>query len=453
MYTPVEVERTIRRLQLSQLLRSSCWPLTNPAGTAIAVALTGGDHARVVALLSLGSTLSSGLELVVAPTLGIVADRWGRKPLLVATALARLPCYVANLVRPSLIAIFMEALLDAAGYSVYTLAEQTVLADMTTDAKVLTISSARVASAKGTAQMGSFLLGGTIAAMNPRLPFALAAAACVSAGCVLAFGVTETAPTKCRQNQAEDYAVDDVDDDAPYIMSNNETTTAAPESVSPTVDNGNKDRLQQSEPACSPRALLQGGHALRLLTISALVDGMVDKTFQIRAIHATQRVGMSAPLFGIFSAGRGFTSMCSGHATKLLLRVTGDVQGFSTVTHACCVLQHVLMALAARGGTTGILLMFLALLPMTYGDMGVRQSGTIALHTRAAAAAGYGLGEAQAALKTMQSAVQLCMPIAYGRLYALHPSSPWIIAGLLSACSQWIFARLSTKELLAIETR
>jgi hypothetical protein len=85
------------------------------------------------------------------------------------------------------------------------------------------------------------------------------------------------------------------------------------------------------------------------------------------------------------------------------------------------------------------------------GDMGVRQSGTMALHTRAAAVSGYGLGEAQAALKTIQSAVQLSMPVAYGKLYALHPSSPWVVAGLLAAYSQMVFSMLSEEELKAID--
>jgi hypothetical protein len=325
----------------------------------------------------------------------------------------------------------MEAFMDAAGFSVYTLAEQTILADMVTDARMLTVCSARVSSAKGMAQMGSFLLGGTIAAMNPRLPFALAAAACISAASVLVFGVPETGPSKRSRDAAADCAID-------TNGANGEELAASVSAAVPV-------------PACGPRALLRGGRTLRLLTISAVLDGMVDKTFQIRAIHATQRVGMSAPLFGVFSAGRGFTSMCGGYATKLLLKITGSVQGFSAVTHACCVFQHALMALAARGGTTGVLLMFFALLPMTYGDMGVRQSATMALHTRAAAAAGYGLGEAQAALKTIQSAVQLCMPVCYGRLYALYPSSPWTIAGLLSACSQLVFSMLSREEVEAID--
>ena len=38
-----ETERTIRWLQLSQLFRSSCHPLTNAASTALAVSLRGGD--------------------------------------------------------------------------------------------------------------------------------------------------------------------------------------------------------------------------------------------------------------------------------------------------------------------------------------------------------------------------------------------------------------------------
>ena len=44
-----------------------------------------------------------------------------------------------------------------------------------------------------------------------------------------------------------------------------------------------------------------------------------------------------------------------------------------------------------------------------------------------------GLGDAAAKLKTLQSALQLGMPILYGRLYNWNKSSPWLMAALLGA--------------------
>ena len=98
--------------------------------------------------------------------------------------------------------------------------------------------------------------------------------------------------------------------------------------------------------------------------------------------------------------------MTSGYATKFMLRVTGGVHGFNLLTHCCGVLSHIILAVASQPWH-----LFTALAPMTLGEMGVRQSGLIALHTRAAAAAGMGLGDAAAKLKTLQSALQLGMPI------------------------------------------
>ena len=83
------VERTIRSLQLGQLFRSACWAFTNAASTALALRLTNGDHARIVQLISLAGTLSSGLELLLSPWIGLLCDQFGRKPLLVAASMAR----------------------------------------------------------------------------------------------------------------------------------------------------------------------------------------------------------------------------------------------------------------------------------------------------------------------------------------------------------------------------
>ena len=61
--------------------------------------------------------------------------------------------------------------------------------------------------------------------------------------------------------------------------------------------------------ARGPLALFRKGRLLRVLTLSAVVDGMADKTHQLRAVHAQQRLGIGPSLYGVWSAGRGAMSM------------------------------------------------------------------------------------------------------------------------------------------------
>ena len=194
-----------------------------------------------------------------------------------------------------MLAIFMEACTDSVAFSIYTLAESCTIADLVTDAQQLAVSNARATSSMGVAQVTANLLGGTIAAMNPRLPFVLGATMCLGSACVVAFGVRETSSKAQPQTQCPGPA------------------EGAPK--------------EEHRGSGGPLALLCSGRSLRVLTLSALVDSMVDKTFQIRAIHATQHVGMSSAQFGLYSAGRGLVRMFSGYATAIMLRLTGACRG------------------------------------------------------------------------------------------------------------------------------
>ena len=110
---PPNTERTIRCLQVGQLLRSSQWAFTNTAQTAIALQLTQGDHARVVQLLSVSTTVSTFLEMVITPWIGALCDRCGRKPLLIAASMAKFVPYISNALSPSLVAMCAEAVFGA----------------------------------------------------------------------------------------------------------------------------------------------------------------------------------------------------------------------------------------------------------------------------------------------------------------------------------------------------
>ena len=84
-----EAERLIRCLQVAQLFRGSCHAVTNAASSALALQLCQGDGQRVVRLLSLALTLSGLVELGMSPWVGMICDRYGRKPLLIVGGLLR----------------------------------------------------------------------------------------------------------------------------------------------------------------------------------------------------------------------------------------------------------------------------------------------------------------------------------------------------------------------------
>ena len=273
---------------------------------------------------------------------------------------------------PSLPVIFVEHFMDNIAYFCYSLAESTAVADLVKDPGKLAVDTQRASqTTKGAAQILANLAGGFLAAKSPRMPFVIGAACCLCAGGVVAYGVKET-------NGAQ--------------------------------REGGVDH-EPSKGTRGPLALFRKGRLLRVLTLSAVVDGMADKTHQLRAVHAQQRLGIGPSLYGVWSAGRGAMSMLSGTATAVLLRLTGGVRGFSLFTHAAGVVSPMLLALMTRPAH-----LFLALVPMCFSEQGVRQSCTMALHARASAAAGLGLGEAQAALRMMQSVLQLGVPLGYGYL-------------------------------------
>ena len=94
--------------------------------------------------------------------------------------------------------------------------------------------------------------------------------------------------------------------------------------------------------------------------------------------------------------------------------------------------------------------LFLALVPMTIAEQGVRNLVLQALHTRAGTAAGLGVAEVSAALRALSSVPSLAMPIAYGWLYAWHPCSPWAVAALFAILSQAVFSALREDDLANI---
>ena len=64
--------------------------------------------------------------------------------------------------------------------------------------------------------------------------------------------------------------------------------------------------------------------------------------------------------------------------------------------------------------------------------------------------AGLGLGDVQAALRTMQSLLSVPMPMLMSWLFARDSSLPWALCAVLSAISAALFAMLSKGEIAEV---
>ena len=397
------VERTVRTLQLGQFFRSCQWAVTNTANTQIAMMLCGGDYARVVRIQSTGTTISSVIELAASPFFGVVSDRLGRKPVLLACGLVKTPIYLMMAASPSMYALLLSPMFGECAYQMYKLAESTVMADLVTDPKLLAICNTRIGSMMGASQVFGNLFGGALAVVNPRIPFLLGAAAGFLQATIISLGLRETGPNARatgrvpRPLPAPQKLAEAAKLDCRSALFADEGTVAGASDMRAKLRRWKQleqqRRAQQPDPplrlepaeTAPPPAEQKGEEAagrgtwrtitalfstrtVSLLTLAALVDGLVDLTWNIRPIFAQQRVGMGPAQYGAWEAARGAVRLCSGALTSWLLRLLG-IRGFNLAAHAASVVQQCCWIVATKQQH-----MYLALIPMAIGEQGVRDS-------------------------------------------------------------------------------
>ena len=150
---------------------------------------------------------------------------------------------------------------------------------------------------------------------------------------------------------------------------------------------------------------------------------------------------MSSVNYGVWEACNGVILLSSGKATALMLRYL-DVQGFNLVAHSLSLIRQLMTAFAYKPAH-----LYLTLVPEMFGGEGVRVSTLRALHTRAAIAAGMGIGEAGAALRTLQSISGMIATTAFGLAYQRNSRWPWLLAAVFAVLGEGVFLLLGRKEL------
>ena len=145
--------------------------------------------------------------------------------------------------------------------------------------------------------------------------------------------------------------------------------------------------------------------------------------------------------YGVWEAFNGLVLLSSGKATALMLRVF-DVHGFNFVAHVLSTVRQLITAFARRRSH-----LYIALIPEVFGGEGVRISCLRALHTRAAVVAGMGIGEAGAALRTLQSISGMLATTLFGSMYQRGSHLPWLLAAVFAVLGEGVFMMLGKHEL------
>lgn len=408
-----QVSRVIRVLSLGQLLRTAQYGISSMAVNQLALSLSGNNHGAVVAHIARAATFGSLLELLSSPFFGQLTESYGRKPILLASGMAKLIPYALLVVSPSMHVIFALNAMQEVAYQMYRLSDQAILADIVHEPKELAIAQSATSSMMGGALIFGNLAGGYLAKATPQTPFLIAVCCNLAFGLLVQLGLREThSPNHCNTG-----------------LRNGSSHT----------DGAARPIPKRPNPVLQ---LLTSGRVLRLLTISNVLSSIVDLTWTIRSVMALQRIGMGPIEYGVWEAFNGAVLLSSGKVTALMLRVL-DVHGFNAAAHGMSIVRQLVTAFAMRRSH-----LYLALIPELFGGEGVRLSCLRALHTRAAVAQGMSIGEAGAALRTLQSISGMLATSLFGFVYQRGSRLPWLLAAMFALLGEGVFMMLGRDELL-----
>lgn len=119
----------------------------------------------------------SGLQFLGAPVIGRLSDRYGRRHVLAITVAVSAIALVGSGLAQSLLALLLFQALNGASSGVFAIA-QAVVADTVEDIKQRTIAFGAIGASLGIGFVIGPGIGGAVGAINPTLPFFIAACFC-----------------------------------------------------------------------------------------------------------------------------------------------------------------------------------------------------------------------------------------------------------------------------------
>lgn len=156
----------------------------------------GDDTAGAARVVGLFSTVWAAMQFVFSPVLGVMSDRYGRRPVILISCLGLGLDYVFMAVAPSLTLLFIGRVVS--GISAATISTGFAYIADVTPAKDRARSFGLVGVAFGLGFVVGPALGGLLAGFSPRLPFWASAAACLTNAVFGWFVLPESLPPERR---------------------------------------------------------------------------------------------------------------------------------------------------------------------------------------------------------------------------------------------------------------
>ncbi len=156
----------------------------------------GGNTARAATVYGLFGTVWALMQFVFAPILGALSDRWGRRPVILISCLGLGLDYVLMALAPTLAWLFVGRVISGITAASFSTAGA-YIADVTPVEK-RAASFGILGAAFGLGFVLGPAMGGVLGAVNPRLPFWVAAALALLNAAYGYFVLPESLPAELR---------------------------------------------------------------------------------------------------------------------------------------------------------------------------------------------------------------------------------------------------------------
>jgi len=416
-----EIDRTLKVLGNGFVFNMFSWFMMIPARPAMIGAAMGGDVTKTTTAMANMTSAASLMEFLLTPTLGVLSDKVGRRPVLLGSAavaaVARLVTFLAADTGGSAV-VYANYLDRAFSGSAFPLFITTAFASAADLAKkhghpaMLSALTAKVQSTMGVALVLSPPLGALVMQkFGPKYPALLAVLVSAAHFSYMRDNYVETRPEPAA-------------DDAP-------PPTAEAAAAEAKVAAGRSNPL-------SFLAFFRGDATTATLSLAYLLYSLPVEMHDVRMSLMRQfklTDGETAKVLALLGVGTVVGGISTGPGIKAL-----GPRAYTAAASACAVAFHLAWARAHDYPTVTTTTLF-----STFASSATAPLKT-ALTVRAMAA-GMLPGQISGSLSNLQGATKVVMPQVYSRLFAMFgQQAPFVFAAMATVAGLLVFNSVKEKQ-------
>ena len=416
-----EIDRTLKVLGNGFVYNMFSWFMMIPARPAMIGAAMGGDVTKTTTAMANMTSAASLMEFLLTPTLGVLSDKVGRRPVLLGSAavaaVARLVTFLAADTGGSAV-VYANYLDRAFSGSAFPLFITTAFASAADLAKkhghpaMLSALTAKVQSTMGVALVLSPPLGALVMQkFGPKYPALLAVLVSAAHFSYMRDNYVETRPEPAA-------------DDAP-------PPTAEAAAAEAKVAAGRSNPL-------SFLAFFRGDATTATLSLAYLLYSLPVEMHDVRMSLMRQfklTDGETAKVLAMLGVGTVVGGISTGPGIKAL-----GPRAYTAAASACAVAFHLAWARAHDYPTVTTTTLF-----STFASSATAPLKT-ALTVRAMAA-GMLPGQISGSLSNLQGATKVVMPQVYSRLFAMFgQQAPFVFAAMATVAGLLVFNSVKEKQ-------